>query len=73
MILLALLACALLGAACYQLSCAFVDVPTRKTSKAMLLAQRQGVKQENILDVYITRIAAKLERFVRLDPIKKRG
>lgn len=72
MTLLALFACVLLGIAAYNLSCAFVDVPTGKTSKMMLLSRKQqGVKNDKLLDVYITRIATYLERFVRLDKLKR--
>lgn len=72
MTLLALFACVLLGIAVYNLSCAFVDVPTGKTSKMMLLSRKQqGVKNDKLLDVYITRIATYLERFVRLDKLKR--
>lgn len=71
-ILLALLACMFLGIAVYNLICAFVNVPTSKTSKAMLLSRKQqGIKTEKLFDVYITRIAAKLERFVHLDKLKR--
>lgn len=70
--LLALLVCIFLGIAAYNLTCAFVDVPTGKTSKAMLLSRKQqGVKTEKLFDVYITRIAAKLERFISLDKLKR--
>lgn len=72
MTLLALFACVLLGVAAYNLSCAFVDVPTGKTSKMMLLSRKQqGVKNDKLLDVYITRIATFLERFIRLDKLKR--
>ncbi|MDD4509334.1 MAG: hypothetical protein PHY23_00215 [Oscillospiraceae bacterium] len=70
--LLALTACIFLGVAAYNLTCAFVDVPTSKTSKAMLLSRKQqGVKTEKLFDVYVTRIAARLERFVKLDKLKR--
>ena len=38
--LLILLACVFTGTACYNLSCAFVDVPTAKTSRMMMLAKK---------------------------------
>jgi len=72
MTLLALIACVLLGIAAYNLSCAFIDIPTGKTSKMMLLSRKQqGVKTDKLLDVYITRIAIFLERFVKLDKLKR--
>lgn len=72
MALLALLACALTGFAAYNLSCAFVDIPTTKTSKMMLLSRKQqGVKQDKLLDVYITRIAVFFEKYIKLDKLKK--
>jgi len=72
MAFLALIACALTGFAAYNLSCAFADIPTTKTSKMMLISKKQqGVKTDKMLDVYITRIAVHLERFVKLDKLKR--
>lgn len=72
MILLVLLACACFGVAAYNLGCAFVDVPTGKTSRAMLMTRKQsGIKNDKLLEVYITRMAAFLERWVQLDPLKR--
>lgn len=72
MTILALIACVLFGFAVYNLTCAFVDVPTAKTSKMMLIARKQqGVKNEKLLDVYITRIATFFGQFIRLDKIKR--
>lgn len=72
MILLVIVACTFLGIAAYNLSCAFVDVPTGKTSKAMLLTRKQqGVKNEKLLEVYITRVARCFEKFVKLDSLKR--
>ena len=72
MTFLALFACALFGLAVYNFTCAFVDVPTGKTSKAMLLSKKQyGVRNEKLLDVYITRIAGMLAPFIRLDKLKR--
>lgn len=69
---LVLLACALTGFAVYNLSCAFADIPTSKTSRMMLISRKQqGVKTDKLLDVYITRIALRLERFIKLDKLKK--
>lgn len=39
MVFLALMACILVGVAAYNLTCAFVDVPTSKTSKMMMFAK----------------------------------
>ena len=39
--LLILLASVLFGAGVYNLSCAFVDVPTAKTSRMMMVAKKQ--------------------------------
>lgn len=41
MVFLALMACILVGVAAYNLTCAFVDVPTSKTSKMMMFAKKQ--------------------------------
>ena len=72
MTILALFACVLFGVAAYNLSCAFIDIPTGKTSKMMLLSRKQqGVKTDKLLDVYITRIATFLEKFVKLDKLKR--
>jgi len=69
---LALSACVLIGVAVYNLSCAFADIPTTRTSKMMMLSRKQqGVKAEKLPDVYITRIAAYLERFIHLDKLKR--
>lgn len=72
MTLLALIACVLFGFAAYNLTCAFVDVPTVKTSKMMLLSKKQqGVRSENLFEVYITRIAGRLEHLIHMDKLKK--
>ena len=72
MLVLALIACVLTGFAAYNLSCAFADIPTAKTSKMMLISKRQqGIKNDKLLDVYITRIAALFEGFVKLDKLKR--
>ena len=48
MTLLALVAIIFFGFATYTLTCAFVDIPTKKTSRMMMLARKQqGVKAEN--------------------------
>lgn len=67
-----LLACVFFGIATYHLSCAFVDVPTAKTSKMMLLTKKQqGIKNDKLLDVYITKISTYFERFIKMDPLKR--
>lgn len=70
--LLILLAAAFTGMGCYHLSCAFVDVPTVRTSKMMMLAKKQtGSAREKLFDVYLTRISDRLSPLLRLDPIRK--
>lgn len=70
--LLILLAAILIGFACYHLSCAFVDVPTTRTSKAMMLAKKQtGSGSEKLYEVYLTRMANLLSHFIRIDPVKR--
>ncbi|MCI9189773.1 MAG: hypothetical protein HFH84_09120 [Lachnospiraceae bacterium] len=72
MILLALASIIFLGIAAYNLSCAFVDIPTGRTSKMMMLARKQqSAKKEKLLDVYITKIAVLLAPFLRLDKLKR--
>ena len=47
--LLILLAAALAGTGCYNLSCAFVDVPTAQTSRMMMRARKQtGTSNEKL-------------------------
>lgn len=70
--LLILLASIFVGAGVYNLSCAFVDVPTAKTSRMMMIAKKQtGTGDEKLADVYITKIAEKLSPVLKLDPIKR--
>lgn len=72
MYLLLFCAAVLLGCGAYCLLCAVTEVPSGKTSKMMMLtARRKGRKKEKLLDVYITRLAQKLERFVSLDAIRR--
>lgn len=69
---LAIVSIALFGVAAYNLTCAFMDIPTRKTSRMMLLVRKQGSNAgEKMLDVYITRIAKFFEKFVQLDKLKR--
>lgn len=70
--LLILLVAILLGIGAYNLSCAFVDVPTARTSRMMMIAKKQtGEASEKLSDVYLTRIAEKLSPLLKLDLIKK--
>lgn len=72
MTILAFTAIILFGFAVYNLSCAFADIPTSKTSRMMMLARKQqGVKNEKLLDVYLTRIAALFAPCLRLDKLKR--
>ena len=72
MTILAFTAIVLFGIAVYNLSCAFADIPTGKTSKMMMLARKQrGVKNEKLLDVYLTRIASFFAPYLRLDRLKR--
>lgn len=72
MILLALASIIFLGIAAYNLSCAFVDIPTGRTSKMMMLARKQqSAKKEKLLDVYITKIAVLLAPLLQLDKLKR--
>lgn len=72
MTLLALAACILLGVSAYNLSCAFADIPTGRTSRMMMLARKQQkARKEKLLDVYITRIACLAAPFLRLDRLKR--
>ena len=72
MTLLALVAIIFFGFATYTLTCAFVDIPTKKTSRMMMLARKQqGVKAEKLLDVYITKIAGLIAPYLKLDKLKR--
>lgn len=72
MTLLALIAIILFGFAVYNLSTAFADIPTSRTSKMMMLAKKQrGTKNEQLLDVYITRTAKLFAPYLRLDRLKR--
>jgi len=72
MTLLTVMAIIFFGIAVYNLSCAFVDVPTGRTSKMMMLARKQqGIKREKLSDVYITKIAALLAPYIKLDRLKR--
>ena len=71
MTLLALTAVVLLGFAAYYLACAFADIPTARTSRAMLMVRRQqGVKREILAEVYLTKIAGLLAPLLKLDRLK---
>ena len=72
MTLLACIAIIFFGFAVYNLSCAIVDVPTKKTSRMMMLSRKQqGVKAENLLDVYVTKIAGMIAPYLRIDRLKR--
>lgn len=72
MTLLALIAIIFFGFAVYNLTCAFTDIPTQKTSRMMMLARKQqGVKAEKLLDVYITKIAGLIAPYLKLDKLKR--
>ena len=72
MTILAFTAIILFGFAVYNLSCAFADIPTGKTSRMMMLARKQqGVKNEKLLNVYLTRVAALFAPCLRLDKLKR--
>ena len=72
MTLLALIAIIFFGFATYNLSTAFADIPTSRTSKMMMLAKKQrGTKNEQLLDVYITKVAKLFASYLRLDRLKR--
>lgn len=71
MTLLALIAIIFFGFAVYNLSTAFADIPTSRTSKMMMLAKKQrGTKNEQLLDVYLTKVAKLFAPYLRLDRLK---
>lgn len=72
MTILTILAIVLFGISVYHLSCAIVDVPTSKTSRMMMLSRKQqGIKNEKLLDVYITKVASLVAPYLRLDKLKR--
>lgn len=72
MTMLALIGIISFGFAAYNLVCAFVDVPTKKTSRMMMLARKQqGARSEKLLDVYITKIAGLVAPHLRLDKLRR--
>ena len=71
MTFLALIAIIFFSFAVYNLTCAFVDIPTKKTSQMMMLSRKQqGTKNEKLLDVYVTKIAGWIAPYLRLDRLK---
>ena len=69
---LALFAIIFFAFAVYYLTCAFVDIPTKKTSQTMMLSRKQhGTKYEQLLDVYVTKIAGWIAPYLRLDRLKR--
>ena len=72
MTLLALAAVTCFGFAVYNLTCAFADIPTKRTSRMMMLSRKQqGVKAEKLIDVYITKAAGLLAPYLKLDRLKR--
>ena len=72
MTLLALVAVILLGFGVYYLACAFADIPTSRTSRTMLMVRRQqGIRNEKLAEVYLTRIARLLAPLLKLDRLKR--
>ena len=72
MTFLALIAIIFFGFAVYNLTCAFVDIPTKKTSQMMMLSRKQqGTKNEKLLDVYVTKIAGWIAPYLRLDRLNQ--
>lgn len=72
MTLLALIAIVCFGFAIYNLTCAFADIPTSKTSRMMMMARKQqGIKSEKLLDVYLTKVAGLFAPYLKLDRLKR--
>ena len=72
MTLLALISIIFFAFAVYNLSTAFADIPTSRTSKMMMLAKKQrGTKNEQLLDVYLTKVAKLFAPYLRLDRLKQ--
>lgn len=72
MTLLALISTIFFAFAVYNLSTAFADIPTSRTSKMMMLAKKQrGTKNEQLLDVYLTKVAKLFAPYLRLDRLKR--
>ncbi len=70
--LLIMLISALVGVACYNFICAGADVPTRQTSKMMILAgRRSGTRKENLSDVYIAKVADMFAKYINMDALKR--
>lgn len=69
---LAMVSILFLGIGAYNLSCAFADIPTARTSKMMMLARKEpGAGKEKLLDVYLTKAAGLLAPFLRLDKLNR--
>ena len=72
MTLLALISIIFFAFAVYNLSTAFADIPTSRTSKMMMLAKKQrGTKNEQLLDVYLTKVAKLFAPYLRLYRLKR--
>lgn len=72
MYILWFVAAACIGIGAYNILCTATEIPSGKTTKMMMLtAKHRGEKKEKLLDVYVTRLASKLERFVRIDKLQR--
>ena len=72
MTILALLSIFLFGVAAYNFACAFIDIPTAKTSKMMLMSRKQiGAKGEKMFSVYVTKISEQIARYISMDPLRR--
>lgn len=70
--LMFLLSAVLIGTGCYNLTCAFIDLPTARASRMMTLARKQtGTADGGLFEVYLTKVAQYLAPLLRLDPIKR--
>ena len=71
-VLLVMLTAALAGIACYNCICVGRDIPTGQTSKMMILSgRREGIRKENLGDVYIARVAELFSSFIHPDLLKR--
>lgn len=70
--LLILIAAACTGGACYNLLCAFKDIPTVRASRTMLHAARpEEVHHQNLFLVYLDKAAHRLSPLLHLDTVKR--
>lgn len=62
----------MLGIGGYNVACDYFDVPSKRTSKAMLsIIEQKGQKKSSLIDVYVSRIAKRFRWAIRLDDIKR--